>query len=99
METRFVAYIKSLVPKTTAPEYARLARVYYPFIFKVLASKYEQKDIQNGIAEYITFLRHGTQELPSLLVNLIWHAHLQDREAYKKDCLNLCDRVIPHVAV
>ncbi len=56
-----------------------------------------QIQLGNWISEYIDFLKNDFKE-PSIEVDFIWHAHMQDSERYGKECLFIANRFIDHIS-
>jgi hypothetical protein len=62
-----------------------------------------EAEIQQGIAEYRQFLaEHKTAgmpdrfEVPSLLVDRVWHTHMCETEQYSRDCQVYFGRMFHH---
>ena len=65
-------------------------------LFLVKIAKLKINNLFSEINNYVNYLKFGKDE-PDLLVDLVWHSHLQDPVQYKKDCLRLCGHFVDHI--
>jgi len=66
------------------------------FLQKVTEEKLDSDIIYNAILEYSEFLKYGVGE-PTLLVDLIWHTHMQNRTKYEADCVKITRGPVEHI--
>ena len=72
---------------------------------KVLAVGVDAYDEGTAVAGYTSFMRRmrelqlarGAAALePGLMVDLVWHTHMQVPSRYKADCVRMAGRVVDH---
>jgi large subunit ribosomal protein L40e len=91
----FTHYVRNLRLSCSEPSTEDVAKIR-----KFMQSMHigTQVDFYLVINEYAEFLKssHNHSE-PGLLIDLVWHTHLQDHVRYKADCLRLCSAIIDHI--
>ena len=75
------------------------------FMLDVLRLGLSDAQLLCATADYVAFLRSSLRsssqspaEKPSLVVDFVWHTHLQDPARYARDCVRLVGCLVRHVA-
>jgi hypothetical protein len=62
-----------------------------------------EDEIEQGLAEYRVFLQHHKAigapeqfEVPSYLVDRVWHAHMCETKQYRADCISYFGKIVEH---
>jgi len=67
------------------------------FIFNVARENWRNDAVQQACQDYVYFMKHhASGDAPSLAVDLVWHAHLQDSRRYEADVFNWRGCVVVH---
>ena len=65
---------------------------------KYVSTEIPQIELENWIAEYVEFLKSSVpSKEPSMEVDFVWHTHLQDLDAYARDCAFIVNRFVEHL--